>query len=608
LPLRATLAGFFGRQRWPRQAEVVAVRAWRAAATSGRSPAKARLSVSLVLIAALYVGLPGGGPAGATPPGSGDLIVFVRHMRTDEIFTIDVSVPSIVKRLTTNTATDTEPALSPDGNRIAFASDRGGDFDVYVMDVGGGDVKRLTLNDGDDHDPAWSPDGKRIAFASNRDGNYDIYRVTATPQAQEVGLHNMTNATVGDNREPDWSPDGSAIAFSGDKSGDKELYTVSMQSRAVTQITNYPDADDSQPTWSPDGELMAFTSDRARNPDIWRVALQSSASALQLTTSAAAQRDPVWSPDGTQIAFATDEFRQVGLATMRARDGSNVTQIAGAGGLLPSWGGFTLTPPPPPTPVEATVELEPHGHFIIANFDLNQKVTKTMIQLLRGGKVISFGVGTKPVSAHGKHWSIQVDYLKPDTNYKLRLWATIPNLENKWAVVHKDEVKTLQRLVTVNFQRVLVSDDSDDLSCGEIIWDAKVSGASLANGKQTPYPFRVPMVENVDDWKDICTGEGWNTSESLTVRPVSKDQMTIKVIGVDDDLSPFDIPLKCDHKYGGCRAIGDWSEGKVTVDVGSNNFTAAAETFSHKAYIESNTHDDDGPGWKWRVRYFVKYV
>ncbi len=68
------------------------------------------------------------------------------------------------------------PDWSPDGRRIAFDSDRDGNFEVYAMNADGSGVTRLTVRDAHDVGPAWSPDGRRIAFHSNReDGNWDIY-------------------------------------------------------------------------------------------------------------------------------------------------------------------------------------------------------------------------------------------------------------------------------------------------------------------------------------------------------------------------------------------------------------------------------------------------
>src|SRR5947209_5406518 len=68
--------------------------------------------------------------------------------------------------------------------KIAFASDRDGNLEIYIMDVDGGGQTRLTENPGEDYSPAWSPDGKHLAFVSTRDGDAEIYSMNADGTAQ----------------------------------------------------------------------------------------------------------------------------------------------------------------------------------------------------------------------------------------------------------------------------------------------------------------------------------------------------------------------------------------------------------------------------------------
>ena len=74
---------------------------------------------------------------------------------------------------------DYEPAVSPDGKRLAFISNRDGRFKLHVMNLDGPGLRRLTDDAGADDNPAWSPDGARIAFVSEAGGEADIFVVAA---------------------------------------------------------------------------------------------------------------------------------------------------------------------------------------------------------------------------------------------------------------------------------------------------------------------------------------------------------------------------------------------------------------------------------------------
>jgi Tol biopolymer transport system component len=94
------------------------------------------------------------------------------------------------------------PAVSPDGNKIAFTSNRDGNFEIYVMNANGGGLKRLTEDDATDEYPVWSPDGQWLAFHSNRSGNFDIFIMR--PDGSDV--RQLTDDEA-DDMEPFWGTD-----------------------------------------------------------------------------------------------------------------------------------------------------------------------------------------------------------------------------------------------------------------------------------------------------------------------------------------------------------------------------------------------------------------
>jgi len=98
------------------------------------------------------------------------------------------------------------------GSHIAFASERDGNSEVYVMNENGSGLVNLSRNPAPDLRPRWSPDGRRILFVSERSGNRDVFVMNADGSGQL----NLTNHPAGDDR-PWWSPDGRRIVFESDR-------------------------------------------------------------------------------------------------------------------------------------------------------------------------------------------------------------------------------------------------------------------------------------------------------------------------------------------------------------------------------------------------------
>ena len=178
-------------------------------------------------------------------------------------------------RLTGLASTNSLPAWSPDGQQIAFTSDRDGNRNVYVMNANGSGQTRLTSHPEHDWWPTWSPDGTRIAFTSLRDGDAEvgdaeIYVIYITTE-RAGELVNLTNNTGNDYR-PAWSPDGQRIAFYSTRDGNREVYVMNADGTGQRNLTKNP-ADDWYPAWSPDSQQIAFTSTRDGNQEIYTMDL-----------------------------------------------------------------------------------------------------------------------------------------------------------------------------------------------------------------------------------------------------------------------------------------------------------------------------------------------
>jgi dipeptidyl aminopeptidase/acylaminoacyl peptidase len=245
--------------------------------------------------------------------------------------------------LTNNAGNDFNPAFSPDGSKIAFASDRDGNQEIYVMNADGSNQVNLTNAAGDDFNPAFSPDGSKIAFTSTRDGNAEIYVMNADGSNQV----NLTN-TAGDDFNPAFSPDGSKIAFASFRDGNTEIYVMNADGSNPTRRTFFAPAIDFDPSFSADGSKITFASNRDGNVEIYVMNADGS-NQVNLTNNAGNDFNPAFSPDGSKIAFDSIRDGNTEIYVMNA-DGSNPTRLTFTDPFTdtsPSWGGQVTGSAPP---------------------------------------------------------------------------------------------------------------------------------------------------------------------------------------------------------------------------------------------------------------------
>ncbi len=206
---------------------------------------------------------------------------------------------------------DTEPALSRDGSRIAFRSERGGGG-LFVMESTGENPTRIAPRG---HLPAWSPDAKSVVYS---DATFVVPSERGLPSSR---LHVIDLASgaqrvlqTGDAIQPNWSPHGYRIAYWGMARGSqRDIWTVGPDGTNPLAVTDDP-ALDWNPVWSPTGEELYFISDRGGSMNLWRVRIDERTGRTRgapqpVTTPASYIKFLSWSADGKKFVFSQAQRR-----------------------------------------------------------------------------------------------------------------------------------------------------------------------------------------------------------------------------------------------------------------------------------------------------------
>jgi Tol biopolymer transport system component len=201
------------------------------------------------------------------------------------------------------------PAWSPDGRTLAFSSDRGGEWDIYTLDVDNPHLapQQITNNDGRTMNPAWSPDGKTLAFDSTHEGNLELYLMPLSVDTLAMtgpnpgDMRRLTYAT-GVDESPAWSPDGQQIAFASYRDSDLDIYVLDLPTGDTRNITRNLMYNEWGVDWSPDNTQLTFASTRNSSWQVYRGQVGADGPADQVTNLSRDVAGAVWSPDGQWLA------------------------------------------------------------------------------------------------------------------------------------------------------------------------------------------------------------------------------------------------------------------------------------------------------------------
>jgi Tol biopolymer transport system component len=223
------------------------------------------------------------------------------------------------------------PAIASKTSRLIYAWQIY-NANLWRLELPSGERKLLVGSTYDTRIPQYSRDGTKIAFQSDRSGNWEVWSCDADG-SDCLQLTSFNGPQCG---TPRWSPDGRWIALDSRAEGWPEVYVIAADGGMPRRVTNAPGFNNTRPSWSADGRWLYFTSDRSGRPEIWKVPA-GGGQEVQVTRAGGAAA--LCSPDGKFIYYLKEPFPSR-LFRMPADGGDEqvVTQAAAAG-----WADFDVT-------------------------------------------------------------------------------------------------------------------------------------------------------------------------------------------------------------------------------------------------------------------------
>jgi Tol biopolymer transport system component len=198
-------------------------------------------------------------------------------------------------------ASYTNPALSPDGRRLAVCIREGGLRDIWIFDIDRGTSSKLTFDPKDDTNPLWSPDGSRIVFSSDRKGKRDLY----VKSSAGTGDEQLLLESESDKNAEDWSHDGRFLLFNQVAPRKPiNIWTWSFDHHETLPFLETAFTED-KARFSPDGKWIAYCSLESGRSEVYIQPFQTDAAARgKWVISSGGGTEPQWRADGKELFYA----------------------------------------------------------------------------------------------------------------------------------------------------------------------------------------------------------------------------------------------------------------------------------------------------------------
>ena len=222
------------------------------------------------------------------------------------------------RRITNHGALSILPSWAPDNERMVYTSFARGTSDMYVISRRGGKTTRIDSTLSLNTSATFSPVSNDIAFVGSTRGNPDIYLI----KDDGTNLRRLTSSSSIEST-PEWSPNGRQLSFTSGRSGSPQIYVMDAEGTNVRRISHDGNWNDDA-TWSPDGEKIAYTS-RVNGRFQIRIA-NLITNESRIVAGEGSNEQPTWSPDGNWIAFQSNRTGKWQVYRMRV-DGSDLLQL-----------------------------------------------------------------------------------------------------------------------------------------------------------------------------------------------------------------------------------------------------------------------------------------